>query len=180
MVPNEVRRINTFPRGPRTGGKALPVQSPPYPFPRGRGDGGGGVQRRGSKAYDYFRAFDEGLSDREVAEAFRVSVETVAQYRRLPRYYDLLDLEDLVLALRRRRAHLSTIFRAVQEDPGFRPFDGMLLLHAICRVLRGDDRTVSRLEAQTVLRRAFDPEIHDSEQREAILALAGHRKGETE
>lgn len=136
--------------------------------------------RRGSKAYDYFQAFDEGLSDREVAEAFHVSVETVVQYRRLPRYYDLLDLQELVLALRRRRAHLSTIFRAVREDPGFRPYDGMLLLHAICRVLRADGRTISPLEAGAALKRAFDPRVHQAPQWDAVWAMTSHRKGETE
>lgn len=130
------------------------------------------VLRKGSRAYHYFEAFEAGLSDRQVAEAFDVSVETVERYRQLPRYYDLLDLEALVLALRRRRAYLTTIFRAVREDPGFRPFDGVLLLFAICRILRNDGRTISRREAEAALKRAFDPRVHEEGQREAVLGMA--------
>lgn len=129
--------------------------------------------RKGNRAYDYFDAFDDGLSNREVAAAFDVSLETVERYRQLPRYYDLMDLEDVVLSLRRRRAHLSTIWRSVAEDPGFRPYDGMLLLHAIVRILKRDGRTVSRLEATAALKRAFDEGLHNRAQREGVLRLTG-------
>lgn len=128
---------------------------------------------RGHRLYDYFTAFEEGLSDEEIAAKFQVSVKTVARYRQLPRYYDLAGLEDLVIDLRRRRAHLSTIFQSIREDPGFSPFDGLLLLLAICRVIKEDGRVLSEREMRVALRRAFEPTVHDQEQLRGLLALVG-------
>ena len=102
---------------------------------------------------------------------FDVSVRTVGRYRQLPRYYDLEGLEDLVLDLRRSRAHLSTIFQAVREDPGYSPFDGLLLLLAICRVIKDDGRVLSETEMQVALRSAFKPQVHASEQVRDLMAL---------
>ncbi|MFQ6013786.1 MAG: hypothetical protein ACE5LS_09170 [Thermoplasmata archaeon] len=127
--------------------------------------------RKGHRLYDYFMAFEKGLSDEEIATAFHVSVKTVERYRPLPRYYDLEGLDDLVIALRRRRAHLSTIFRTVREDPGFSPFDGLLLLLAICRVIKEDGRVLSAREMRVALRSAFEPRVHDEEQLRGLLAL---------
>lgn len=126
--------------------------------------------RKGHRLYDYFTAFENGLTDDQVAEEFQVSVKTVERYRQLPRYYDLEGLEDLVIDLRRRRAHLSTIFRTVREDPGYSPFDGLLLLLAICRVILEDGRVLSERETQVALRAAFEPQIHDRDQVRDILA----------
>ncbi|MEE9182528.1 MAG: hypothetical protein V3U33_08190 [candidate division NC10 bacterium] len=94
------------------------------------------------------------------------------RYRQLPRYYDLEGLEELVIDLRRSRAHLSTIFRAVREDPGYSPFDGLLLLLAICRVIKEDGRVLSEREMQVALRSAFDPTVHEEEQAYDILEMA--------
>jgi hypothetical protein len=127
--------------------------------------------RRGHRLYDYFTAFESGLTDDEVAAEFDVSVKTVERYRQLPRYYDFEGLEELVMDLRRKRAHLSTIFRAVREDPGYSPFDGLLLLLAICRVIKEDGRVLSELEMQVALRSAFEPRFHASAQVRDLLAL---------
>ncbi len=113
------------------------------------------------RAYEYFMAFEDGLSDGEVADRFHVTVETVEKYRQLVRYYDLEGLEDIVIRLRRRRAHLSTIYKAVRGDPRFRPFDDMFLLTAICRRIREAGRVLSKMEVRAALRRSFDPEVHD-------------------
>ena len=127
--------------------------------------------RRGHRRYDYFTAFENGLSDAEIAGEFNVSMKTVERYRPLPRYYDLEGLEDLVIDLRRRRAHLSTIFQAVRDDPGYSPFDGLLLLLAICRVIKEDGRVLSGREMQVALRSAYQPQIHANEQVRGLMAL---------
>ncbi len=113
-----------------------------------------------SRAYDYFRAFEEGLEDEEVAERLNVSVETVERYRHLPKYFDLSFLEDLTMRLRQRRSHLSTIFRAARGDPRFHPFDSMFLMAAICRRIRQAGRVLSRREVNAALRRAYNPDVH--------------------
>jgi hypothetical protein len=123
--------------------------------------------------YDYFTAFEDGLTDEEIAEKFQVSVKTVERYRQLPRYYDLAGLEELVIGLRRRRAHLSTIFRNIREDPGFSPFDGLLLLLAICRVIKDDGRVLSEREMRVALRSAFEPTVHEEEQLRRLMTLVG-------
>ncbi|MFQ5907809.1 MAG: hypothetical protein ACE5JE_03145 [Thermoplasmata archaeon] len=128
---------------------------------------------RGHRLYDYFMAFEDGLTDQQIADKFQVSVRTVERYRQLPRYYDLAGLEELVIGLRRRRAHLSTIFRNIREDPGFSPFDGLLLLLAICRVIKDDGRILSEREMRVALRSAFEPTVHDEEQLRRLLALVG-------
>ncbi|MFQ5919606.1 MAG: hypothetical protein ACE5I4_06125 [Thermoplasmata archaeon] len=127
--------------------------------------------RRGHRLYDYFTAFENGLSDDEVAAEFEVSVKTVERYRQLPRYYDFEGLDDLVIDLRRKRAHLSTIFRAVREDPGYSPFDGLLLLLAISRVIKEDGRVLSGREMRVALRSAFKPKVHADEQVRDLMAL---------
>lgn len=127
--------------------------------------------RKGHRIYDYFDAFEQGLTDEEVAESFQVSVKTVARYRRLPRYYDLNGLDEIVIDLRRRRAHLSTIFKAARENRDFSPYDGLLLLLAICRILKEDGRVFSETEARVALRYAFEPRAHEEEQVRDILAL---------
>lgn len=124
------------------------------------------------RLYDYFTAFEDGLDDQEVADRLRVSVKTVERYRQLPRYYDLEGVEEIVLGLRKKRAHLSTIFRAVREDPRFHPFDSMFLLAIICRSLKGAGRVISRREAESSLRRAFDETVHDRGQWFLILDMA--------
>ncbi|MEE9163853.1 MAG: hypothetical protein V3U17_03545, partial [Thermoplasmata archaeon] len=73
--------------------------------------------------------------------------------------------------LRRRRAHLSTIFQAVRDDPGYSPFDGLLLLLAICRVIKEDGRVLSGREMQVALRSAYQPQIHANEQVRGLMAL---------
>ncbi|MFQ5837924.1 MAG: hypothetical protein ACE5HJ_03985 [Thermoplasmata archaeon] len=128
--------------------------------------------RTKARVYEYFSAFESGLSDEEVARRFKVSLETVERYRRVPRYYDLEGLEELVIQMRRRRSHLSTIFRAARDDSRFHPFDSMFLLAAICRLIRDAGRVFSRLEAVAALKRAFDPRVHDEGQRLAILQMA--------
>ncbi len=138
-----------------------------------------GATRGGERAYDYFGAFEDGLSDEEVARRFKVSVRTVEKYRRLPLYYDLGDLEPVVIEMRMRRSHLSTIFRAVRRSPRFRPFDSMLLLAAICRLITGAGRVISRLEARAALKFAYDSRVHEEEQRLAILEMASQLRGVT-
>ncbi len=113
------------------------------------------------RAYEYFKAFEDGLSDGEVAQRLRVSVETVEKYRQLVKYYDLEDLENIVIGMRRQRAHLSTIYKAVRRDPRFRPFDDMFLLAAIYRRIRKAGRVISEMEVRAALKYAFDPEVHD-------------------
>lgn len=125
-----------------------------------------------TRAYEYFWAFERGMSDEEVAEAFDVSQETVDRYRHLAKFYDLEPLDDLVMRLRERRAHLSTIFRTVRRDPRFGPFDDGFLLGAICRRLRDAGRVISQLELKAVLRRAFSPQEHDEVRRRVSAAVA--------
>lgn len=94
-----------------------------------------------------------------------MSKETVARYRRLPRFYDLKDLEKLAIRLRRRRSHLSTIYKAARGDPRFHPFDNLFLLSAICRRIRRAGRILSRLEVRAALKVAYDPAVHDEAER---------------
>ncbi|MCJ2520772.1 MAG: hypothetical protein LN412_07515, partial [Candidatus Thermoplasmatota archaeon] len=65
--------------------------------------------RTGKRAYEYFKAFEQGLSNDEVAQKFNVSTKTVGRYRQLTKYYDLENLMEIVIGLRGKRAHLSTI-----------------------------------------------------------------------
>lgn len=125
------------------------------------------------RLYDYFTAFEDGLDNEEVARRLRVSVRTVERYRQLPRYYDLEGVEEMVLNMRRKRAHLSTIFRKVREDPRFLPFDDLFLLSIICRTVRKAGRTLSKREVDAALRRAFDERVHDQDQRRLIVEIAG-------
>ncbi len=113
-----------------------------------------------SRVYDYFRAFEEGLENEEVAEKLQVSLETVERYRHLPRSYDLTDLRDMTMRLRRRRSHLSTIYKTARKDPQFHPYDNIFLLAAICRRIRRAGRRLSRLEINAALRIAYEPEVH--------------------
>lgn len=113
-----------------------------------------------SRVYDYFRAFEDGLEDDEVAEKLHVSLETVERYRHLPRFYDLSSLGDMAMMLRRGRCHLSTIYKVTRKDPRFHPFDNMFLLAAICRRIRRAGRRLSRLEVNAALKHAYDPEVH--------------------
>ncbi len=113
-----------------------------------------------SRAHDYFRAFEEGMGDEEVAEKLQVSVGTVERYRQLPRFYDLAELEDIAIKLRQRRSHLSTIYKIARRDPRFHPFDNMFLLAAICRRILKAGRILSRLEVNAALKKAYDPEVH--------------------
>ncbi len=123
------------------------------------------------RAYEYFQAFEQGLSDTEIAEEFDVSPETVARYRHLTKAYDLDELDAMVIGLRRKRAHLSTIFRTVRRDPRFSPYDDAFLLGAICRRIREAGRVISRLELGAVLKRAFGPEAREeAQQRVAAVA----------
>jgi hypothetical protein len=130
------------------------------------------VPQSKQRLYDYFTAFEDGLDDRQVANRLRVSVKTVERYRQLPRYYDLEGIEEIVLKLRRTRSHLSTIFRAIREDPRFHPFDSMFLLAIICRTLRRAGRVLSRREAEAALRQAFDERVHDMGQWNLIVDMA--------
>ncbi len=104
------------------------------------------------------------MSDDVVAQKFNVSIKTVGRYRQLTKYYDLSDLVEIVIRLRRKRAHLSTIYRAVRGDPRFGPYDDMFLLTAIYQRIRKAGRVISDMEVRAALKYAFDPEVHDEAQ----------------
>lgn len=123
----------------------------------------------GKRAYEYFRAFERGLDDVEIAQTFNVSIETVGKYRHLTKYYDLSGLTEIVIKLRRDRSHLSTIYKSIRRDPRFMPYDDLFLLAAICRRIWEDGREISRLELRAALKRLVKPE--ELEETNRLLAV---------